>query len=84
MNLDQDDKDRLAQAVTDATPDDSQMVTFKLNQRYPLRDVDFWELQDRINAACAAKAGAWGYALPVSNVHESQAICVLISVRGTP
>lgn len=82
MTMDKEEKASLAEAVANATPTDAQMVTFKVNQRYPCTAADFWELQDAINAACSVKAGAWGYVVPVSNVHESQTIAVLISVRG--
>lgn len=81
MTLDQSDKDGLVEAVANATPTDTMMVTVQTYDRRPLSGADFWELQDAINAACAARAGAWGYAIPVSNAHEKQTTIVLISVR---
>lgn len=81
MTLDDNDKERLRDAVRGTTDASCNSITVSSRERRPIDDGwDIAELQDDVNAACAG-TDAWGYIVPLLNAHEYQTFAIIISRR---
>lgn len=81
MTLDDNDMQRLRNAVSQTTRAESNCVTLMYHDDEPVNGGwEIAELQDQINAACAG-TDAWGYIVPLVNRHKEQTFVIVLSRR---
>jgi len=79
VKLNDIDKQRLRDAVSQTTRGESGCVTVTFDGDFPIHNGwEIAELQDEVNMACAGM-DVWGYIVPLVNKHDDQTFAIILS-----